>query len=67
MPPIAFGTDGWRARIGEDYTYDTVRRCAEGVARFVTENGSEVLSTGIPKHRKEIEAIVGKKTSPQPR
>ena len=38
-PPIVFGTDGWRARIAEDYTYDAVRRCAEGVARYVIDNG----------------------------
>ncbi len=41
MPPIVFGTDGWRARIAEDYTYENVRRCAEGVARFVTDNGTK--------------------------
>jgi phosphomannomutase len=35
LPPIAFGTDGWRARIGDEYTYENVRRCAEGVADFV--------------------------------
>lgn len=40
MPPIVFGTDGWRARIAEDYTYDNVRRCAEGVAQFVLDNGT---------------------------
>lgn len=40
MPPIVFGTDGWRARIGDEYTYENVRRCAEGVARFVIDNGS---------------------------
>jgi phosphomannomutase len=39
LPPIVFGTDGWRARIAEDYTYDNVRRCAEGVARFVIDSG----------------------------
>ena len=29
-PPtfIKFGTDGWRAIIGEDYTFDNVRACA---------------------------------------
>ena len=36
---IKFGTDGWRARIGEDYTFDNVRRCAQGFAAFVQENG----------------------------
>ncbi|MEX2548050.1 MAG: phosphoglucomutase/phosphomannomutase family protein [Chloroflexota bacterium] len=40
VPPIVFGTDGWRARIAEDFTYDTVRRCAEGVARYVLESGT---------------------------
>jgi phosphomannomutase len=38
--PIVFGTDGWRARIGEDYTYDNVRRCAQGVAEWVIEQGT---------------------------
>src|SRR5688572_26896807 len=39
-PPIVFGTDGWRARIADDYTYDNVRRCAEGVAQYVLESGT---------------------------
>jgi phosphomannomutase len=38
-PPIAFGTDGWRARVADEYTYDNVRRCAEGVARFALDGG----------------------------
>ena len=32
---IVFGTDGWRARIAEDFTFDNVRRWADGVARYV--------------------------------
>jgi len=39
--PIVFGTDGWRARIAEDFTFDNVRRCAAGVARYVAERGEE--------------------------
>jgi phosphomannomutase len=39
-PPIVFGTDGWRARIGEEYTFDNVRRCAQGVAEWVVGQGS---------------------------
>jgi phosphomannomutase len=39
-PPIVFGTDGWRARIGDEYTYDSVRRCSEGVARWVLDRGT---------------------------
>jgi phosphomannomutase len=37
--PIVFGTDGWRARVAEDFTFDNVRRCADGVARYVLGNG----------------------------
>jgi phosphomannomutase len=40
MPPIVFGTDGWRARIADEYTYDAVRRCAEGIARYVVDQGT---------------------------
>ena len=40
MPPIVFGTDGWRARIADEFTYDAVRRCAEGVARYVVDTGT---------------------------
>ena len=29
---IEFGTDGWRALIAEDYTFDNVRLCAQAVA-----------------------------------
>ena len=29
---ILFGTDGWRALIAEDYTFDNVRLCAQAVA-----------------------------------
>jgi len=32
---ISFGTDGWRARIAEDYTFDNVRRCAQGYATYL--------------------------------
>jgi phosphomannomutase len=39
-PPIVFGTDGWRARIAEDFTYDAVRRCAQGVAEWVHAEGT---------------------------
>ena len=38
-PPIVFGTDGWRARIAEEYTFDNVRRCAQGVAEWVVAEG----------------------------
>ena len=36
---IKFGTDGWRGRIAEDYTFDNVRRCAQAFARYILEDG----------------------------
>ena len=40
MTQIIFGTDGWRGRIAEDYTFDNVRRCAQGFASFLKEQGA---------------------------
>jgi phosphomannomutase len=36
---IHFGTDGWRGVIAEDYTFDNVRRCAQGFASHLLEKG----------------------------
>jgi phosphomannomutase len=32
---IIFGTDGWRGVIAEDYTFENVRRCAQGMAQYL--------------------------------
>jgi alpha-D-glucose phosphate-specific phosphoglucomutase len=37
---ITFGTDGWRGVIAEDYTFDNVRRCAQGYAAYMLEKGN---------------------------
>ncbi|MDA1188764.1 MAG: phosphoglucomutase/phosphomannomutase family protein [Chloroflexi bacterium] len=37
--PIKFGTDGWRALIAEDFTFDNVRICAQGTADFLKQFG----------------------------
>jgi phosphomannomutase len=37
---IVFGTDGWRARIADEFTFENVRRCADGVAHYVREQGT---------------------------
>ncbi len=39
MSEIRFGTDGWRGRIAEDYTFDNVRRCAQGFATYLLKHG----------------------------
>jgi phosphomannomutase len=46
---IIFGTDGWRARMADDYTYSSVRRCAQGFARYLleTEGDSRPVIVGF--------------------
>jgi phosphomannomutase len=44
--PIKFGTDGWRAIIGEDYTVDNVKRVAEATAIFMQKNNMSVAIIG---------------------
>jgi phosphomannomutase len=34
---IRFGTDGWRGRIAENYTFSGVRRCTQGFAQYLLE------------------------------
>lgn len=38
---IRFGTDGWRGVIAEDYTFDNVRRCAQGFASYLLKKGKK--------------------------
>jgi phosphomannomutase len=38
MSDIKFGTDGWRARIAEDYTFDNVRRASQGFATYLKDH-----------------------------
>ena len=38
---IVFGTDGWRARIADEFTFENVRRCADGVAALRRRAGRD--------------------------
>ncbi len=49
---IVFGTDGWRARVGEDFTFDAVRRCAEGVVRYVVDRGEQAKGVVVAYDRR---------------
>lgn len=43
---IRFGTDGWRGRIADDYTFANVRRCAQGYANYLIEQekaGADII------------------------
>jgi phosphomannomutase len=50
--PIVFGTDGWRARIAEDFTFENVRRCADGVARYVVGRGEQAKGVVLAYDRR---------------
>jgi len=36
---IKFGTDGWRGQVAENYTFANVRRCTQGFADYLIEQG----------------------------
>jgi len=39
LTDIRFGTDGWRALIAEDFTFENVARCAQGLCDHLKEVG----------------------------
>lgn len=39
LDSIHFGTDGWRGRIAEDYTFANIRRCTQGFADYLLNKG----------------------------
>ena len=41
MSDIKFGTDGWRGRIGDDYTYTNLRRATQGFADYLKTTGRQ--------------------------
>jgi phosphomannomutase len=49
---IVFGTDGWRARVADDFTFDSVRRCADGVARYVVGRGEQAKGVVVAYDRR---------------
>ncbi len=47
MSEIHFGTDGWRARLGEDFTVGAVRRVADAIGRtYAAQAPGSVLLVG---------------------
>ena len=40
LADIRFGTDGWRALIARDYTFENVARCAKGLCDYLKERGT---------------------------
>jgi phosphomannomutase len=44
---IRFGTDGWRGRIAEEYTFLNVKRCTQGFATYLLNHGNEGKSVVV--------------------
>ena len=40
MTDIRFGTDGWRALIADEFTFQNVARCAQGLCAYLKEVGT---------------------------
>jgi phosphomannomutase len=44
---IVFGTDGWRGRIAEEYTFESVRRVSQGFASYLIDNKIDGLGVVV--------------------
>jgi phosphomannomutase len=49
---IVFGTDGWRAKIADEYNFVNVRRCAQAVAEYVVERGEQAKGIVVDYDRR---------------
>lgn len=45
MGQIKFGTDGWRAVISDDFTFDNVKKMAQAMADFLNNEGRNIPAT----------------------
>jgi phosphomannomutase len=43
ITPILFGTDGWRAGIAEEYTFENLAYCAQGTADHLRQGNDRGL------------------------
>ena len=50
MKPILFGTEGWRAVLADDYTFDRVRAAARAAGRWFQRQPRKapVAVAGLP-------------------
>ncbi|HUF38730.1 MAG TPA: phosphoglucomutase/phosphomannomutase family protein [Anaerolineales bacterium] len=59
---IKFGTDGWRGEIGNDYTFENLRRCAQGFASYLDSKGHAgewvVVGYDMRFHSENFAAVV---------
>ena len=57
MTKIQFGTDGWRGRMADDYTFANVRRCAQGYADWLLDGGhaGKTVVVGYDKRQNHVD------------
>jgi phosphomannomutase len=59
---IRFGTDGWRAVIADEFTFENVERVAQAYADFIKQHGADAadsLKSKTPTHTSETHAHNG--------
>src|SRR5438270_929728 len=56
MNPIKFGTDGWRAVIAEDFTFENVERVAQATADYWK---SETKNPKSEIFGRELKVVIG--------
>jgi phosphomannomutase len=52
VKPIRFGTDGWRGRIADSYTFEAVRRCTHGFAEYLKSQNPDTMSVVVGYDRR---------------
>jgi alpha-D-glucose phosphate-specific phosphoglucomutase len=45
--PIHFGTDGWRATIAQEYTFDNLKIVAAALAAYLRKNQNDKIENGV--------------------
>ena len=47
MDQVKFGTDGWRAVISDNFTFDNVRRVAEAIAKYFKRKTKGIVKIAV--------------------
>lgn len=59
MSKIKFGTDGWRAVISEDFTFDNVKIVAQSIALYVKSRKNKIKNKKQKIYGKKLSVVVG--------
>ena len=59
MEKISFGTDGWRAVISEDFTFENVKIVAQAIADYVMSEKRNIKNKKSPLYGRKLSVVVG--------